>query len=122
MIEEGPTGNSPTPARSQAFACPQPEKHVADRRIAEHPHILLTAREQAGRAERLVTRIDADKKLRRSDPALDRSELRALDLPRDRAELTPRVELGLDPAAGIPLHRCSKSLHPFVLHVVDRGG
>ena len=59
---------------------------------------------------------------RRPYPALDRSELHALDLPRNRAELARRINLCLDAAAGILLHRGGETFQPFVLRVVDRGG
>lgn len=56
--------------------------------------------EQHRRGEHAKARIDADKKVDRSDIALDIAELDAFDLARDRAELARRIDLHLDAAAG----------------------
>ena len=63
--------------------------------------------------------VDADEEFRRNDRALDGAELRALDLPRDRAELARRIDLGLDAAARILLDRRGEILGELMWRVVD---
>ncbi len=106
----------------QALIRAQSEHHVVDRRIVDHPQVLLAAGKQSGRAQRLVALIDADEKFRRPDPTLDRPELRAFDLPGNGAELARRIDFALDPAAGILLDRRRKTLQPFLLRIVERRG
>ena len=77
----------------------------------EFPHCLVAGDflplrdggDEAWCRQHLKAFIDADKKLRRNDRALDGAELRAFDLARDRAKLARRVEFDFDPAAGVLL-------------------
>ena len=66
---------------------------------------LLDRTDEARGGQHFEALIDADEEFRRNDRGLDRTELRAFDLPRDRAELARRKDLGLDAAAGILLDR-----------------
>ena len=120
MIEDGPIGKDA--GADQALVGAQAQHQAGHRGILDGALILLAAGEQAGRTHRLIALVDADQKFGRAAPALDRGELHALDLPRNGAELACRIDLGLDPAAGILFHRGGKALEPLVLGVVQRGG
>jgi len=63
--------------------------------------------------------VDADEELGRKNGALDRAELRAFDLPRDRAELARGINLRLDPAAGVFLDRGGVVLGELVGRIVQ---
>jgi hypothetical protein len=78
--------------------------------------------EEVRRAQHLKARVDADEKLRWSDPGLDGAQLHALDHPRDGSELTGGKDLALDLSLTALLQPCGVALAPFVLHVVQRGG
>jgi hypothetical protein len=75
---------------------------------------------QSGRGHGLVAFVDTNQKLWRPHPALDRAELNAFDLARDRAELARRIDFCLDAAAGFLFDQRAEALKPFVLSVVHR--
>ena len=75
--------------------------------------------DQARRRHHLEALVDADEKFGRHDRALDRAELRALDLPRNRAQLARRIDLGLDAAAGILLQRRRIVFGEYVARIVE---
>jgi hypothetical protein len=77
--------------------------------------------EQHRRGEHAETRIDADKKVDRSDIALDIAELDAFDLARDRAELARWIDLDLDAAIRGFLDLVLVEFDELVLGLVDRG-
>jgi hypothetical protein len=78
--------------------------------------------EQHWRAEHAVARIDADKKIDRTDVALDAAELHAFDLARNGTKLTGRINLHLDPAAGGFFDLFLVELDELMLRLVDRRG
>jgi len=57
--------------------------------------------DESRRGQYLKALVDPDEELRRNDRALDGAELRTFDLPRDRAELACRIDLGFDAASGL---------------------
>ena len=56
-----------------------------------------------------------------TDLHLNCAELRAFDLPWDRAKLACRIKLDLDASAGILFQCRGEVLRPFVGNVVDSG-
>ena len=82
----------------------QRQHELEHHRIAGDPLSVRHRVDESGRSHHLVALIDADKEFRRNDCHLDRPELRAFDLSRDRAELARRVNLALDAAARILFH------------------
>ena len=92
----------------------KPEHQLEHRRIGGDALAVLDGIDEAGRGHHLEALVDADKKLRRNDGDLDRAELHALDLPRNRAQLARRIDLALDAAAGILLDRGGEILGKLV--------
>ena len=77
----------------QALVGAEAEHQLEHRRIGGDALALRQRADQARRRHHLEALIDADEEFRRQDRALDRAELRAFDLPRDRAELARRIDL-----------------------------
>src|SRR5262249_1356624 len=88
----------------------------------DHAHFLWRGGERARGGRGRGALGDADQEFGRADPRLDRAELDAFDLTRNRAELARRINLALDASAGILLDRSRESLEPLVLGIVDGGG
>ncbi len=93
----------------------EPEHQLAHRRVearGAHPARRNRRRRGAARTWKRVSRPDHE--FRRHQLALDRAELRALDLARDRAELARGIDLCLDRARPNPSRssrRTRRSIH-----------
>src|ERR1700685_602887 len=80
---------------------------------------MLERVDETRRRHHFETLVDADEEFRRHGRDLDGAELRAFDLPRDRAELACRIDLALDTPAGIFLDQGSKILGKLMRRIVD---
>ena len=81
---------------------------------------MLHGADEAGRGHDLEPLVDADIEFRRHHRGLDRAELHAFDLSRDRAQLAGGIDLALDAAAGILLDRGGVVLSVLMQDVVER--
>jgi hypothetical protein len=80
---------------------------------------MLLALKEPRPAQQLETLIDPDEELGRMQAHLYRPELSAFDLPRDGAKLTRRIQLCCDATSRFRFDRRCKSLHPFMISVID---
>ena len=83
------------------------------------PLALRHRSDEAWRGHHFEALVEADQKFRRYDLALDRAELHAFGLTRDRAQLACRIDFGLDAAAGIFFQRGGEILDESVDLIVD---
>jgi hypothetical protein len=89
------------PDSAEALASAESEHQLEHGRIGSKPLAMLHGRDEARRGEELEALVDAHIKLRRNERTLNGAKLHAFDLPRDRAQLTGGIDLGLDAATGI---------------------
>jgi hypothetical protein len=82
---------------------------------------VLRRGEQARHVENLEARIGRRQEGRRGDEGLDCAEQHAVHHPRNGAELTRRIDLGLDLVADASLQVGGEQLLPLMLHVIDGG-
>jgi hypothetical protein len=85
----------------KAFVFGHRQEHLFKGGIVENLECLLFVLKQSGRAEDLETVVNADQKLRRTEPALNGACLRAFYLAGNAAQLAGGKHVGLDPAVGI---------------------
>ena len=88
-------------------------------RIGREPLSLRHRRNEAGRSHHFKSLVETHQKFRWNDLALDSAELHALGLPRDRAKLACRINLGLDATTRILIERSGKVLNEGVDLIVD---
>ena len=100
----GPLGHEQADA-AQALVGAEPEHQLHQLRICGDLLALLHGVDEGGCGQHAKAIVEADHEFRRHHLALDGAELRALDLPRNRAQLARRVDFRLDAAAGILLQR-----------------
>ena len=99
--DAGRLGNVETDAMQPLIGA-KPEHQLQDRRIGGNALSMLQGIDQARRGHHPEALVDADKKLWRNVRHLDRTKLRAFDLPRDRTQLACRIDLRFDTATRIP--------------------
>ncbi len=118
ITQDGCAAISPTPC--SPLSAPSDEHQFEHRRIGGNALAMFERIDEARSGHHFEALVDADEKLRRNGAGLDRAELHAFDLARDRAQLACRIDLALDPAAGIPFDRRGEILGELVRCIVDR--
>src|SRR6516165_12229008 len=103
----------------QSLPGAEPQDQLAHRRVRGDARGVLHVVGETGSGHHLETFVDADTEFRRKDGNLNGVELRALDLPRDRAQLAVRIDLSLYAAACIPLDGGSEIPDDLVLRFVQ---
>src|ERR1700722_2451915 len=106
------------PDATQTLVGPKPKYELFDRRVGGQTLPVLHGVDEARSRHHVEPLVDTDKELGWNHSALDRAELRAFDLPRDRAQLARVINFSLDPAARIPLDRGSIVLGELVGRIV----
>src|SRR6202034_1258490 len=104
----------------QPFVGAKPEHQLEHLGVGGETLALIHGADQARRRHQLEALVDADEEFRRNDRTLDSAELRALDLPRDRAELARRIDFGFYAPAGILLQRRRVAFGKEITRVVQR--
>jgi hypothetical protein len=99
----------------------KPEHELEHRRIGGDALAVLDGVDETWGGHHFETLVNADVELRRNDRHLDCAELHAFDLPRHRAQLARRIDLGFDAAARIALNRGGEVLGEHVRRIVDGG-
>ena len=118
MTDDGCEVNRPTPCKP--LSAPSPSSSLRTSGSCGEALRLGQRVDQAGRRHHLEALVDAGIEFRRRDHALDGAELRAFDLPRDRAELARRIDFGLDAAAGLLVDQGGVILGELVQRLVER--
>ena len=106
----------------QPLARPEPEHQFEHLLIGGNALPLLDRAHQTRRGHDFEALVDADKEFGRNDRTLNRPELHALDLPRDRPQLARRVDFGPDAAARSLLDRGRIVLSDLMRCIVYGGG
>ena len=105
----------------QALVGAEPEHQFAHVRVGGQALRLGQRIDQSRRRHNLETLVDAGIEFRRRHHALDGAELSALDLPRDRAQLARRINLGLDAAVGFLVDVGGEILGELVQRLIEGG-
>src|SRR5580700_5017968 len=108
--DEGAFMNSPTPWRP--FAAPSPSISF---KTAGSAASRCACSMESARPGAAIT----SKRFGRNDRTLNRAELRAFDLPRNRAQLACRIDLGLNAAGRISLDRGGVALGELVAWIIQ---
>src|SRR5580692_5708817 len=108
------------PGAMQALIGSKAQHQLEHLWIAGETLAMLQRFDQSWRGHHLEALVNADEKLGRNDRRLDRAELYAFDLPRNRAELARRINLGLDASSRQPLDRGAEILGKLMRRIVKR--
>ncbi len=99
----------------------KPEHQLLQLGVFHNANFMRKVGNEARGRQHFIAFVDPSQKLGRSDIPLNRAELHAFDLPRNRSQLACRINLAFDSAAGVLFDHSDKPLAPLVLRFIDRG-